>query len=87
MNTKFCPYCKCLFTKTGYCRNRDCILGNKQQATVNQIEKICQLCEQLNIDLSDKDFEKLTKQKASELIAKLIKRKVNNELYKEELGL
>ena len=87
MTTKFCPYCKCMMQSNGYCRNRDCVLGSKHQATVPQLEKIHQLCQELNIDISGKDHNKLTKQKATELITKLIKRKVNNELCEEDTDL
>jgi hypothetical protein len=68
------------------CRNRDCVLGNTTQATVPQLEKICQLCEELGIDISNRDQNKLTKEKASNLISRLIKQKVDGALFKEEVS-
>lgn len=84
MAARFCSYCKCLILPDNTCRNRDCVLGVKDRASVPQIEKIYQLCEELEISLSGKDPNTLTRKKASTLIEKLIKRKVHRKLYESE---
>lgn len=84
MDNKYCPYCKCLILKNGKCRNSACIMGNREAATLPQLETIYKLCSQLNIDVSGKDPDKLTKEKASMLIKKLITRKALQEVNSEE---
>lgn len=71
----YCPYCKCIILPNGKCRNEKCILGISEMATIKQLELIYQLCSELEIDVSKKDPNKLTKQKASKLIDDLIARK------------
>jgi hypothetical protein len=65
---------------TGYCRNTKCVLGNKKQATIGQIELIYTMCKELDIDTTGRDPNKLTKESASKLIDKLIKRKLRKQL-------
>ncbi|MCX7924151.1 MAG: hypothetical protein N3B21_19405 [Clostridia bacterium] len=85
---KFCPYCHCLMVAIGdstKCRNSECILGNRDAATIPQIELVYKLCRELGIDTSGKDPNKLTKDKASALIKKLIARKALQEAYGSEV--
>jgi hypothetical protein len=82
---RYCPYCKCLILPNGKCRNSDCILGNKDQATTPQLELLYKLCEEQGIDTTGKDPYKLTKEKASKLIKKLIAKKALAEAYGSEV--
>lgn len=84
MAVKICPFCKCIFTSAGFCRNRECILAHSRGATVKQCVKIAELCEELGIDTTGKDYNRLTKDKASDIISRLIERKVGNALYGED---
>ena len=86
MAVKICPYCNSIILSTGYCSNRKCLMGKKKQATVNQCVKIAELCEELGISIEGRDFERLMTDKASEIIADLINRKVQAALYGEELN-
>jgi len=85
MAAKFCPYCKCLILSNGKCRNTKCILGNKDAATLPQIELIYRLCSEMGISLEGKDPNKLTKDRASKIIKDLISRKTLSELYGSEV--
>jgi hypothetical protein len=73
-----------MFTSAGFCRNRKCVLGHSKAASVEQCVKIAELCEELGIDTAGKDYNRLTKDKASDIISKLIERKVGNALYGED---
>lgn len=86
MAVKICHYCNSIILSTGYCSNRNCIMGKKKQATVNQCVKIAELCDELGISIDGKDFEKLMTDKASKIISDLIDRKVKAALYGEELS-
>jgi len=72
-----------LILPNGFCRNKDCILGQQNAATVPQLELIYRLAEELHIDLEGKDPYKLTKDKASKIIKKLLAKKALCELYGE----
>ncbi len=85
MGVKFCPFCQCMMLTNGKCRNRDCVMGNKEQATIDQLELVYKLCSELGIDTTGKDPNKLTKEKASKLIKKLIARKTLEETYGSEV--
>lgn len=85
MGVKFCPFCQCMMLPNGKCRNNKCVLGNQDAATIAQIELIYKLCRELNIDTTGKDPNKLTKEKASKLIRKLIARKAIEETYGSEV--
>ena len=85
MSVKICPYCQCIILPSGKCRNSKCILGAQGQATIKQKELIHELCEELGIDISTRDPNKLTKEKASKLIKKLITRRVIEETYGSEV--
>jgi hypothetical protein len=70
---------------SGKCRNPKCLLGDKEVATINQIELVYKLCNELGIDVTGKNPDKLTKEKASKLIKKLITRKALTETYGSEV--
>lgn len=83
--SKFCPYCHCLILSNGKCRNQQCVLGNKEAASIAQLELVYKLCSELGIDTTGKDPNKLTKDKASKLIRKLVARKAIEETYGSEV--
>jgi hypothetical protein len=80
MSYKICPYCKCLIKENGFCRNASCKLGQKGMATPQQLYTINNLCIELGIDISDKNPDKLPRDKAGKLIKDLIARKALQEV-------
>lgn len=75
---KICPYCKCIILPNGYCRNKKCILGNRNAITIPQMDKIEELCKELETEVPE--LNSMTKDEASKLIDRLIKQKVEKAL-------
>lgn len=73
--SKFCPICQCLILSSGFCRNKDCKFSNKYTATANQITKINDLCEELNVPITNYNYKKITTGQASRILKKLLLKK------------
>lgn len=81
---RFCPYCHCLILDDGHCRNTKCVLGDRKKASYDQRNLISSLMEELDKEVSEKKLNKLTKEKASKLIKRLLEKKADLEAEQED---
>ncbi|WP_024832601.1 hypothetical protein [Ruminiclostridium josui] len=78
---EFCNKCGSLKI-SGNCTNKKCdqhVKSMVELATTQQIEYIKELAEQLNEDVSDMNFENMTKNEASDLIDDYLERLDDND--------